>query len=151
MNLAEMLAETKLCETQLIRIMILRKNVMTRNYSNRSELTISENELEKAKFELDREKNIENKDKAISDLKEIIFRNKKIIDEKNSEYGINILLQKIKFIKIELSQLTFDKYTSSISDYDTSDRIRDLEIEKIRLLNKVMAKNHSINIEINSF
>jgi len=144
MNLAAMLANTKMSETQVIRVMVLRKNIMTRNYLNKSELTITENELEKAKFELDREKNIKAKDVIINELKEIIFKNKKIIDEKNSKYGINILLQKVKFIKIELYHLTQDKYNHSSNDFDTSDRIKDLEIEKVKLLNSVMSKNHSI-------
>jgi len=144
MNLAAMLANTKMTETQVIRVMVLRKNIMTRNYLNKSELTITENELEKAKFELDREKNIKAKDVIINELKEIIFKNKKIIDEKNSKYGINILLQKVKFIKIELYHLTQDKYNHSSNDFDTSDRIKDLEIEKVKLLNSVMSKNHSI-------
>lgn len=146
MNLAGLLAENKMFEQQLIRIFVSRKNIMNRNYINISELTITENNQERNKFENDRNDNIIQKDKVISELKERIFVNKEIIDEKNVEYGINILLYKVKFLKIELSHLTADKYSISELDFDTSDRIKDLEIEKVRLLNKIMAKNHSIKL-----
>ena len=62
MNLAGLLAENKMFEQQLIRIFVSRKNIMNRNYINISELTITENNQERNKFENDRNDNIIQKD-----------------------------------------------------------------------------------------
>jgi hypothetical protein len=144
MTLAELLAITKMAESQLIRAFLDRRKVMERVYIERDKLTISENEDERNRFNEDRENVINGLDKKIQSLKTNVLANKEQISEINVTNGIDNLLQQAKFVKIELQHLQQDKLSFRTMEYDNSERIAKLELEKVKVLNKIMSFNHQI-------
>ena len=146
MTLAELIAIEKQHETELLRNFETRKKIMRRSYDYKTNLTIEQNDSEKEKFDKIAENTIIKHDKEIQSLKDKIFSEKQTINEANVTEGIDVLLQKIKFNKIELSYLNLDKYDFGNSNYDASEKIKNLEIEKVKLLNKVMKLNHETKL-----
>ena len=148
MKISEKLSEIKQKEGELIRAYALREAIIKKQYKGHEEPTeiLSQEEIDKRikQFIEQKRSRLNDVNGSIIQLTQEIIEAKNIINKKNVQLGIDKDLIKIKYLRIELSNLMKIMKSSSYlpsPDYDIDlcdefelpNKVRKLEREKAKL------------------